>query len=340
MHEDFSARALALANKYHAPRIAVIIPYHDNYADLVFDALLSVRQQTYGHFTCILVDDFSRQENFDAAQRAIADIADDRFRLIRAEANLGQIPAVFLGLDAVQADFVAVLDPDDRYAPTFLERMLAVHLNSRLFCPLVSCDQYYLNLRGGVITGTSGDHDASTFDIRAAEQENASFNAFGFHRFVQPEQPGWHWSSTSSMMFRSAALKLLRPARALAYKGHFDSYCAQGAHMQGGSLVLREPLVYRGLHGHNDFLRETIFSMYQIRRKDDRALPQYRYRIDAVEAFLHNGGLEVFDQSSVRDLLIAQFRGQELPMLLRALPQVAEIFGISADDALVAGEGA
>ena len=324
--------AQPVVQEYHRPQVAVIIPYHDNYSDYVFDALRSVQQQTYAHFTCTLVDDCSRQKNFEAAQQAIAEIADERFQLIRAEENRGQIPAVFLGLDATESDFVTVLDPDDRYAPTFLERMLAVHLNPRLFCPIVSCDQYFLNLRGGVITGTSADDGAERFAPETIMAERTTFESFGFHRFVSPEQPGWHWTSTSSMMFRRAALNLLRPVRALGYNNAFDGYCAQGAHMMGGSLFLREPLVYRGLHDHNDFLRSSIFSMYQTRKKDDRAFPLYVYRIDAVEAFLSNGGLDVFDVESVRDLLVAQFRGPELPMLLKALPQLADTLGLSADD--------
>lgn len=325
-------QTLPVVQEYHRPQVAVIIPYHDNYADYVFDAFRSVQQQTHTHFTCTLVDDCSRNENFDAAQRAIAKIADERFRLIRSDENRGQIPAVFLGLDATQSDFVTVLDPDDRYAPTFLERMLAIHLNPRLFCPIVSCDQYYLNLRGGIITGTSADDGAEGFNPETLMAERTMFESFGFHRFVPPEQPGWHWSSTSSMMFRRAAMNLLRPVRTLGYKNAFDGYCAQGAHMMGGSLFLREPLVYRGLHDNNDFLRSSIFSMYQTRKKDDRTFPLYVYRIDAVEAFLGNGGLDVFDVDSVRDLLLAQFRGPELPMLLKALPQVAEMLGLNADD--------
>ncbi len=322
--------------KYHQPQVAVIIPYYNNYAAFIAEALLSVQQQTYRHFRCILVDDRSDDQNFRAAEQAVADLGDDRFQLIRADQNRGQIPAVYLGLDQTSADFACVLDPDDRYAPTFLERMLGVHLNSWLFCPIASCDQYFLNLQGGVLTGTSADGDVNSFSLDSAEQEKARFAACGFHRFIGPQHPGWHWASTSSMMFRTAALGLIRPARELSYKVAFDGYAAQGAHMMGGSLVLREPLVYRGLHDHNDFIRKSMFSMYQTRKKDDRARPLSVYRTDALEAFLHNGGLTVFDADDVRDLIIAQFRGAELAELLRTLPLVAEIFGLSDADAVPA----
>jgi|GEM_PF-2256247 len=334
MQDIGQPRRSHLVQKYHEPQVAVIVPYHNNYGAYVFDALLSVQQQTHTRFNCILVDDCSREDEFEAAQKAVADIADARFRLIRADRNRGQIPAVFLGMDATESDFVSVLDPDDRYAPTFLERLLAIHLNRRLFCPLVSCDQYYVNLHGGVITGTSADDGADRFDPETTSAEDMTFKSFGFHRFIPPDRPGWHWTSTSSMMFRRAALDLLRPGRELGYRNAFDGYCAQGAHMTGGSLFLREPLVYRGLHDHNDFLRSTIFSMYQTRKKDDRTFPLYVYRIDAVEAFLHNGGLDIFGADSVRDLLLAQFRGPELPKLLEALPQLADMVGLRLEDGL------
>jgi glycosyltransferase involved in cell wall biosynthesis len=334
MRDAGQPNAPSVVQKYHKPHIAVIVPYHDNYADYVFDALLSVQQQTYTHFSCVLVDDCSRKENFQAAERAISDLADERFQLIRAEENLGQIRAVFLGLDATVSDFVSVLDPDDRYAPTFLERMLAIHLNRRLFCPLVSCDQYFLDLRGGVVTGTSRSDGDGSLDPQTLETEEAMFAAFGFHRFVRPDQPGWHWTSTSSLMFRRAVLDLLRPTRATRFRNDFDSYFAQGAHMMGGSLFLREPLVYRGMHDHNDFLRSTIFSMYQRRGKDNCSLPFSLFQIDVVDAFLTNGGLEVFAADSVRALLLAQFRGPELAKLLEALPHVADMFSLTPEDAV------
>jgi hypothetical protein len=43
------------------------------------------------------------------------------------------------------------------------------------------------------------------------------------------------WTSISAMMFRRAALNILRPNRELAYKRAFDAYMAQGAQLFGKS---------------------------------------------------------------------------------------------------------
>ena len=60
----------------------------------------------------------------------------------------------------------------------------------------------------------------------AAEIERQMFTEFGFHRYIPPIEEGWHSTTTSSMMFRTDALKLIKPNRKLAYKGHGDAYFA------------------------------------------------------------------------------------------------------------------
>jgi glycosyltransferase involved in cell wall biosynthesis len=323
-----------VVKKYHTPKVAVIIPHYEYYAEFITDALLSVQQQTHQNLTCVVVDDCSSAGEFQKVRRAVDLLDDKRFSLIRADENKGQIPSVYRGLEETDADFVCILDPDDRYAPDFLARMLGVHLNPWVYCPVACCDQYLLNLSGGVIAGTCYHDNRIELSAGAIETEQSLLSKFGFHQFIPPTEPGWHWTSTSSIMFRSDALRYFRPFRTLPYKGEADSYCAQGAHMLGGSLFLREPLVYRGLHKKNAFIRNSIFSVYQkMPRNNANQFAELcktgalnLCKIDAVEAFLHNGGLEMFDLSSVRQLIAAQFRGDAFDDLLRAVPQVADLF--------------
>jgi glycosyltransferase involved in cell wall biosynthesis len=206
-----------VVSKYHAPLIAVIIPHYEYYADFITDALLSVRQQTHGNFSCIVVDDGSSAGSFQTIRRAVEALEDKRFSVVRSEENRGQVPAVYRGLEETDADFACILDPDDRYRPDFLERMLSLHLNPWVFCPVASCDQYLLNLRGGVISGTYYHDNRLELSPEEVERELSQFSRYGFHKFTPPIEPGWHWTSTSSMMFRSDALKYLRPFRKLSY---------------------------------------------------------------------------------------------------------------------------
>ncbi|MFO1131821.1 MAG: glycosyltransferase family A protein [Hyphomicrobiales bacterium] len=309
----------SLVAAFHRSRITVVVPHH-NLSEFLADALISVQQQSHRNFSCILVDDASEKEHASHARNVIEGLDDPRFRFVQAPANRGMVHAIYRGIDEAPAAFTCVLDPDDRYAPEFLERMLAVHLNRVAFAALACCDQYLLQIGDGVITGTERTNGLETFATGADAAEQECFRSCGFHRFVTPLEAGWHWSSTSSMMFRTEALRLIRPGKELAYKGQGDDYCANGAHMLGGSLLLREPLVYRGLHDRNDFISRHVMSMWQ-RRQRDGAVPMSAIaKIDVVEAFFDNDGLRYFDPLNIREVLLAQFDGDELERLKAAVP--------------------
>lgn len=309
---------------YHQPAISVIIPHHD-LSEFLEDALLSVQQQSYGNLCCVLVDDASEAKHAVRARNAVDSLNDRRFRFVQAPVNRGMVHAIYRGIEEAPATFTCVLDPDDRYAPEFLERMLAVHLNRVAFAALACCDQYLYQIGYGIITGTERTNGLETFATGADAAEQECFRSCGFHRFVTPLEAGWHWSSTSSMMFRTEALRLIRPGKELSYKGQGDDYCANGAHMLGGSLLLREPLVYRGLHDRNDFISRHVMSMWQ-RRQRDGAIPMSAIaKIDVVEAFLANDGLKYFDPVNIREVLLAQFGDVELDRLKAAVPAARQL---------------
>ena len=215
-----SARDYAVS-KFHTPRVAIIIPNY-NYSEFIGDALLSVQQQAYTNFTCVIVDDCSTEAHFSVVSQEVAKLADDRFKLVRNAENLGQIPSVYRGIDETDAAFMAVLDPDDRYVPEFIARMLCAHLNPLIYCPLVSCDQHLLRIGDGIITATQNDRGLNR--LVAVESEVQMFEVLGFHRYISPLESGWHWPTTSSMMFRTDALNLIRPHRTLKDKCHADPY--------------------------------------------------------------------------------------------------------------------
>jgi glycosyltransferase involved in cell wall biosynthesis len=313
-----------IASAHHFPTVSIVIP-HFNLSEFLEDALCAVQQQTHKNFFCTVVDDASSPEHAGRARDLVSSRADTRFRFVAVSQNRGMVHAIYRGIDEAPAAFTCVLDPDDRYAPEFLERMLAVHLNRVAFAALACCDQYLYQIGDGIITGTERTNGLETFATGADAAEQECFRSCGFHRFVTPLEAGWHWSSTSSMMFRTEALRLIRPGKELAYKGQGDDYCANGAHMLGGSLLLREPLVYRGLHDRNDFISRHVMSMWQ-RRQRDGAVPMSAIaKIDVVEAFFANDGLRYFDPLNIREVLLAQFEDDELGRLKAAVPVAREL---------------
>ena len=322
--KDLGAGLEQLVSKYHKPKVSVIIP-NFNYSDFLGDALLSVKQQTYDNFECIVVDDHSDERNFKLAVKLLEEVSDSRFSIIRNDENCGMVHSIYHGLDRSDATFVSILDPDDRYAPSFIDRLLALHLSPVIYCPIVCCDQYLLRIGDGVVTGTQNGSGAALLDPDKAKREQASYSQYGFHRFVAPTENGWHWSTTSSMMFRSDALRTFRPSKKLSYVGQGDSYCAQGSHMLGGTILLNEPLVYRGIHQNNDFISNSVYSIFIRQAKPGAQFLADRVKIDVVEAFLENGGLERVDLENFREVIYAHFPGNYLVDLIAAVPIVKEL---------------
>jgi glycosyltransferase involved in cell wall biosynthesis len=83
----------------------------------------------------------------DASAWIVAAMNDSRIRLIR-QANAGVSAARNRALDEAGAEYVAFLDADDTWAPTFLEKMAAA-LDAQAHVVLAYCGWQNLGLPGG-----------------------------------------------------------------------------------------------------------------------------------------------------------------------------------------------
>lgn len=104
--------------------ISVVIPLY-NKAPYVRRTLESISRQTFSDFEVIVVDDGSTDEG----PRLVSEYPDPRFRVI-AEANTGPGSARNRGIREARGDYIAFLDADDEWAPSYLEeglRLLSVH---------------------------------------------------------------------------------------------------------------------------------------------------------------------------------------------------------------------
>jgi GT2 family glycosyltransferase len=104
------------------PTVSVIIPAY-NAAKFVGRTLQSLRDQTFGDFEAIVVDDGSSDDTASVVQQVVE--ADPRFRLIR-QANGGVAAARNRAIAEARGRYLANLDSDDMWLPTFLERTTAV----------------------------------------------------------------------------------------------------------------------------------------------------------------------------------------------------------------------
>ena len=273
--------------KWHRPPVSVIVTHH-NYSDHVEDALLSVIDQSYENWECVIVDDASTPAHQQRLRAIVEALGSNRIRILELAENVGQTQATYAGLDATTGEFVCILDPDDRYAQSFIEEAVAGHLNETVYCPLLSTDQYLVR-DGHVITGTYIGKNLAFAD-RQPGGTLADHTVPGRLLYFPADHSGWHWGSTSSLMFRRPAMELMRPQKSLTYFRSVDSYLAQGAHRIGGCLVLTRPLVYRTVHRGNSYLVDGIFALGQDKGRYDGASHSRLCLADALDAIKANGG--------------------------------------------------
>lgn len=95
-----------------SPQVTVVVPNYNDSA-YIHDTLRSVQQQTFTDFECIIVDDASTDDSVSIVEAFARD--DDRFVLVRHQANGGLSASRNTGLRLAAAPMVAFLDSDDLF---------------------------------------------------------------------------------------------------------------------------------------------------------------------------------------------------------------------------------
>lgn len=106
------------------PRVSVVLPAY-NHAAYVTAALDSVRAQTLSDWELIVIDDGSTDGTHEVLQRYVEAARDPRIQLHR-QANAGSHATINRGLSLARAPYLAILNSDDCFAPTRLERLLSL----------------------------------------------------------------------------------------------------------------------------------------------------------------------------------------------------------------------
>lgn len=101
------------------PRVSVVIRTHDR-ARLFRATLASARAQTLRDIEIVVVEDGGP----DYAAEIVAEIDDDRIRVLRNEVSRGVGATTLRGVEASRSRFVAFLDDDDLWDPTFLATLV------------------------------------------------------------------------------------------------------------------------------------------------------------------------------------------------------------------------
>lgn len=138
---DSSSRDVQLNN----PAVSVIIPTY-NHAHFLPEALKSVLDQSYTDFEVIIVDDGSTDNTKDVIQPFFND---SRVRYIYQE-NSGLPATRNRGIKEAKGTFVALLDSDDIWLPSKLEKQVSL-FDADSEVVLIYCDAEFIDVNGDTI---------------------------------------------------------------------------------------------------------------------------------------------------------------------------------------------
>lgn len=100
--------------------VSIITPCY-NGSKYVYQTIESVLKQTYSNWEMIIIDDGSKDNSVEVISKYVEQ--DNRIRLIQ-QPNGGSANARNNGIRLAEGQYIALLDSDDIWAPTFLESQI------------------------------------------------------------------------------------------------------------------------------------------------------------------------------------------------------------------------
>ena len=115
----------------HSPLISIIIPVF-NREELILKTLVSIQNQIYSNWECIIVDDSSTDNSYEVVKKHIKD--ENRFRIFKRPSDIkqGGNAARNYGYEKSKGDYVIWFDSDDLMTNDFLslfEKNLQPNIN-------------------------------------------------------------------------------------------------------------------------------------------------------------------------------------------------------------------
>lgn len=119
-----------------SPLVTVLVPVM-NVEDYLPECLESIAQQSLTNFEAICINDGSTDSSLSILEEFAA--RDVRFKVIDKE-NAGYGHAMNIGMDQAQGEFIAIVESDDKIAPTMLEDLYQIGIENDL--DVVKADFY------------------------------------------------------------------------------------------------------------------------------------------------------------------------------------------------------
>lgn len=139
-------------------QVSVVIPAYNGTTRYLEQAIQSVLAQTFADYEIIVVDDASTDGTGALVQK------NPPARYVRHTQNRGQAAARNTGAHLAQSLYLAFLDQDDLWEPTFLEETLSI-LAPASQAILVHCDGYQVDEQNKIL-----EYDAAMKQTRSITQ--------------------------------------------------------------------------------------------------------------------------------------------------------------------------
>ena len=130
-------------------KVSIISPVY-NCAPYIVECIQSLLAQTCQDFEVLLVDDHGTDDSISVARAFIEQQGmEETFRFLQTPCNSGPGIARNIGIEAAKGEYVAFIDADDVWEPTFIEKLLGAAESSQ--ADLAFCQLKY---RGGSKDGS------------------------------------------------------------------------------------------------------------------------------------------------------------------------------------------
>ncbi len=151
------------------PQISVVIPAFNGQSRYLTEAIQSILVQTCTDFELIIVDDASTDQTRDIIPRH------PQITYVRRDQNGGQATARNDGAKLAKGEFLAFLDQDDLWEPTFLEETLPI-LQAVADTAAVHTDGYTVNIKNEIVkyNPTTGRTDGLGYHLKNGHQLDTS----------------------------------------------------------------------------------------------------------------------------------------------------------------------
>jgi glycosyltransferase involved in cell wall biosynthesis len=253
--------------------ISVVIPTY-NGARFLPATLASVRAQTRQPREIIVVDDGSTDESAAVATALGA-------KVIR-QANGGICAARNTGILAATEPYIALLDHDDSWMPSKLERQYAAasHFGG---AALIACDCRVVDATGVTIYPSFAGRSWVHFDrlTATAEHEGAVEYAAAASELAQTD---WFLMPTGSLVPRDLLVRSgMFDVRLRRWE---DTSCFLRLLMFGSLVFINEPLAHWVIHGSNshgdvEAMISGQIALTEVMRQEPEKYPaSYRQRLD------------------------------------------------------------